>query len=90
MPGLAAPGTPARSARRVVDARADGVGGARRAWGRPEESGMKEVVGWILVHGDCDAVGLRLVRVKVMVMVMGCDAGAGCPRHPRPECAGSF
>jgi len=23
-------------------------------------------------------------------LVMGCDAGAGCPRHPRPECAGSF
>ena len=20
-------------------------------------------------------------------LMMGCDAGAGCPRHPRPECA---
>jgi len=46
----------------------------------------------VLVHGDCDAVGLRLVTVIVieMVIVMGCNAGAGCPRHPRPECAGSF
>jgi len=44
--------------------------------------------GWILVHNDCDAVVLRLARV--MVMVMGCEAEAGCPWHPRPECAGSF
>jgi len=88
MPGLAAPGTPAPSALGVLNARADGVGGARRAWGRPAENGLREMVGWILVHNDCDAVGLRLARV--MVMVIGCDAGAGCPRHPRPECAGSF
>ena len=84
MPGLAPPGTPARIARGVSNARVDCVECARRAWGRSEEIRLKEVVGWILAPGDCDAVGLRLV------MVMGCEAGAGGPRDPRPQWAGSF